>query len=60
MIHLYTCVAPTEGRNDGGKEVNNAALTRIVPAPDLRTEACIIGRSGAQKPHTAARRGSAT
>ena len=35
---MNVCVAPTEGRNDGGKEVDDAVLTRIVFAPDFSTE----------------------
>ena len=35
---MNVCVAPTGGRNYGGKEVDDAAPTRIVPAPDLPTE----------------------
>ena len=55
---MGACVAPTEGRNYGGKEVDDAVLMRIVPAPDFSTEACVIGRSGARRPYTAARTGS--
>ena len=57
---MDACVAPTEGRNYGGKKVDDAVLTRIVFAPDFSTEASIIGRSRARRPYTAARHRSAT
>ena len=57
---MDACVALTEERNHGGEEEDDAVLTRIVPAPDFPTEACIIGQSGARKPYTAARHRSAT
>ena len=57
---MDACMAPTEGRNYSGKEVDDAVLTRIVFAPDFSTETSIIGRSGARRPYTAARHRSAT
>lgn len=45
---MDACVALTKGRNEG-KEVADARLTQIVPAPDFPTEACIVGKSGARK-----------
>ena len=57
---MDACVALTERRNNGGKEVNDAAPMRIIPTPDFPKEACIIGRSGPRKLYTTARRRSAT
>ena len=62
MAEYHTfCLRLAAGR--GGdkveKEVDDAALTGIVPAPDILMEACIVGRSGAQKPHAVAGRQSA-
>ena len=57
----HACVALTKGRNDGREEeVDDAALAKVVLAPDFPTEACIIGRSGARKPYTTARHRSAS
>lgn len=49
---MDACVAITKSKNDGGKEVTEDALIRIIPGPDFPTEACIIGRSGARKLYT--------
>ncbi|KAL7538953.1 hypothetical protein ACHAXR_011946 [Thalassiosira sp. AJA248-18] len=49
---MDACVAITKSGYDGGKEVTDDALIRIVPGPDFPTEACIIGRSGARKLYT--------
>lgn len=49
---MDACVAITKGRNEGGKEVTDAMLLRIIPGPDFPTEACIIGTSGSRKLYT--------
>lgn len=49
---MDACVAITKSRNEGGKEVTDNALMRIIPGPDFPTEACIIGKSGARKLYT--------
>ncbi|KAL9183740.1 hypothetical protein ACHAXT_004596 [Thalassiosira profunda] len=49
---MDACIALTKSRNEGGKEVTDGALMRIVPGPDFPTEATIIGRSGAHKLYT--------
>lgn len=49
---MDACSEITKSRNEGGKEVTDNMLMRIVPGPDFPTEACIIGKSGAQKLYT--------
>ena len=49
---MDACVALTQGRNDGGKDVTESQLLRIVPGPDFPTEGTIIGKSGARKLYT--------
>ena len=49
---MDACVAITKSNNEGGKEVTDDALIRIIPGPDFPTEACIIGKSGARKLYT--------
>ena len=49
---LAACAALTRGRNEGGAEVTDADLLRLVPAPDFPTAAGIVGREGAKKLYT--------
>ena len=46
---LTACVAMTQSRNEGGKEVTDNALMDMIPGPDFPTAATIIGKSGARK-----------